>query len=139
MSVEKRRAAATRTRPPAPTVYAAFGGALKSWLLRADRSQQELAHTLQVHPSTVTTWVLGQKRPDLKSLVRLLAHFRGWLRADWHPLEALDAIACLGHDWFSIHEAAERCFQKGGILKPLSGGGKGPGRRHGAASCHPAR
>jgi transcriptional regulator with XRE-family HTH domain len=69
--------AAPQTRPLTPTSYTGFGIALKNWLLCADRSQKELAHFLQVNPSTVTNWVQGQKRPDVQSLVKLLAHFKG--------------------------------------------------------------
>jgi transcriptional regulator with XRE-family HTH domain len=131
--------AAPRSRPLTPTSYAGFGIALKDWLLRADRSQKELAHFLQVNPSTVTNWVQGQKRPDVHSLVKLLAHFKGWFRAGWNPLEALDAFACLGYDWFTVQEVCARHFQKGGILKPSRPGGSVRGRPSGAAFCHPDR
>ncbi len=114
---------AARQRPPAPAAYADFGAALKAWLRRAERSQQQLAHALHVHPSTVTTWVLGQKRPDPRSLVKLLAHCRAWLGAHWDPLTALDAIACLGYDWFTVETAATRHFQKGGTYRPSAPGG----------------
>ena len=94
----------------------------------------ELAHFLQVNPSTVTNWVQGQKRPDVQSLVKLLAHFKGWFRAGWNPLDALDAFACLGYDWFTIQEVCARHFQKGGILKLSRPGGSVPGRPGGAAA-----
>lgn len=131
--------AAPRTRPPTPTSYAGFGIALKNWLLRADRSQKELANALDVDPSTVTTWVRGQKRPDGQSLVKLLAHFKGWFRAGWDPLEPLDAIACLGYEWFTIQEVCARHFQKGGILKPSRPGGSVRGRPSDAAFYRPGR
>jgi transcriptional regulator with XRE-family HTH domain len=103
-----------RTRPPTPTPYAGFGEALKDWLLRTDRSQKELAHVLHVDPSTVTNWVQGQKRPDGRSLIKMVATFRGWFGEGWDPLEALDAIACLGHDWSKVQEVSARHFQRGG-------------------------
>ena len=96
MTSQHTTLAATRTRPPTPTSYAGFGAALKDWLLRVDRSQKELAHVLHVDPSTVTTWVQGQKRPDGQSLVKMLVTFKGWFRGDWDPLEALDAYRVPG-------------------------------------------
>jgi len=113
--------------------YAGFGAALQTWLLRADRSQKELAKALAVDPSAVTYWTQGQKRPDAKSLVRLLAAFHGWFRADWDPLEALDAIACLGYDWSKIEEASVRHFQPGGMFRPSRAGGRQPDRRRGGS------
>lgn len=124
---------ATRQRPPTPTLYADFGAALKAWLLQAARSQRQLAHVLKVNPSTVTTWALGQKRPDPRSLVKLLAHFRGWLGANWDPLEALDAMAGLGYDWSQVEEALVRHFQPGGILRPSRAGGRKHNRRRGGS------
>lgn len=110
--------------------YAGFGAALRAWLLRADRSQQELATALKVRPSTVSRWVQGQKRPDARLLVKLLAAFRGWFGEEWDPLEAQDAIACLGHNWSEVQEASERYFEKGGRLKPSRPGGRLPALRH---------
>ena len=106
--------------------YAGFGAALQAWLLRADRSQKELARALAVDPSAVTYWARGRKRPDAKSLVKLLATFHGWFRAAWDPLEALDAIACLGYDWSKVEEALVRHFQPGGIFRPSRPGGRLP-------------
>ena len=97
--------------------------------------QKELANALDVDPSTVTTWVHGQKRPDGQSLVKLLANFKGWFRAGWDPLEALDAIACLGYDWSKIEEASVRHFQPGGIFKPSRTGGRQFDRQAGASCC----
>ena len=114
-----------------------FGAVLTDWLHRADRSQKELAHVLSVNPSTVTYWVQGQKRPDGRSLVRLLATFRGWFCGHWDPLEALDALACLEYDWSKLEEVSGRHFQKGGILNPSRPGGKPPGQRSTGSSCHP--
>lgn len=133
MTSQPTTQAASRTRPPTPTLYAGFGIALKNWLLRADRSQKELANALDVDPSTVTTWVRGQKRPDGQSLVKLLATFHGWFRADWDPLEALDAIVCLDYDWSKIEEASVRHFQPGGIFRPSRNGGRQPDRRRGGS------
>ena len=65
----------------------------------------------------MTTWVQGQKRPDGQSLVKLLVTFKGWFGGGWDPLEALDAIACLGYDWCKVQEVCARHFQKGGILE----------------------
>jgi transcriptional regulator with XRE-family HTH domain len=113
--------------------YAGFGAALQAWLLRADRSQKELAKALAVDPSAVTYWTQGQKRPDAKSLVKLLATFQGWFRADWDPLEALDAITCLGYDWSKIEEASVHHFQPGGIFRPSTPGGQEPDRRRGGS------
>jgi len=117
MSAEPMKLSAAAPHP-CPPPYAAFGAALKAWLLRAGRSQKELAHRLGVYRSTVTTWTRGQKRPAGRSLVKLLAHFRGWFGDGWDPLAALDAIACLGYDWSKVQEVCARHFQKGGILKP---------------------
>ena len=114
MTSQPTTLAATRTRPPTPTSYAGFGVALKDWLLRADRSQKELANALHVDPSTVTNWVQGQKRPDGQSLVKLLATFRGWFGDGWDPLEALDAIACLGYDWSRFKKCARGTSRRGG-------------------------
>jgi transcriptional regulator with XRE-family HTH domain len=119
-------AASAQRRDASP--HTGFGAALQAWLLRANRSQKELAKALAVDPSAVTYWMQGQKRPDGKSLVRLLATFHGWFRADWDPLEALDAIACLGYDWSKIEEACIRHFQPGGIFRPFSAGGRQPDR-----------
>jgi len=113
--------------------HAGFGAALQAWLLRADRSQKELAKALAVDPSAVTHWMHGQKRPDAKSLVKLLATFHGWFRADWDPLEALDAIACLDYDWSKIEEASVRHFQPGGMFRPSRAGGRQPDRRRGGS------
>ncbi len=113
--------------------YAGFGAALRAWLLRADRSQKELAQALAVDPSAVTHWMHGQKRPDGRSLVKLLATFHGWFRAEWDPLEALDAIACLDYDWSKIEEASVRHFQPGGMFRPSRAGGRQPDRRHGGS------
>ena len=129
--------AAKKTRPPAPTPYAGFGEALKDWLLRVDRSQKELAHVLHVDPSTVTTWVHGQKRPDGLSLVKMLVTFKGWLRGDWNPLEALDAIACLGYDWSRLLEVSVRHFQRGAILNTCGPGGRPLGQRSAGSSSRP--
>jgi transcriptional regulator with XRE-family HTH domain len=118
---------------------AGFGAALQAWLLRADRSQKELAKALAVDPSAVTHWMQGQKRPDGRSLVKRLATFHGWFRADWDPLEALDAIACLDYNWSKIEEAFVRHFQPGGIFRPSRAGGRAPGRPNGAAFCRPGR
>mgnify|MGYP001024310781 FL=1 len=124
-------AARAQRRNAAP--YAGFGAALQAWLLRADRSQKELAKALAVDPSAVTYWTQGQKRPDGKSLVKLLATFHGWFRADWDPLEALDAIACLGYDWSKIEEASVRHFQPGGMFRPSRAGGRQPDRHRGGS------
>ena len=115
MTSQHTSLAATRTRPPAASSYAGFGAALKDWLLRVDRSQKELAHVLHVDPSTVTNWVQGQKRPDSKSLVKILVTFKSWFGGNWDPLEALDAFACLGYDGAKLREMAARDFQMGGI------------------------
>jgi transcriptional regulator with XRE-family HTH domain len=131
--------AATRTRPPTPIPCAGFGQVLKDWLLRADRSQKELANALRVDPSTVTTWVQGQKRPDGRSLVKLLATFRGWFGDGWDPLEALDAIACLRYDWWKVQEVSARHFQKGGMLNTSRPGGRPLARHSDAASSRLGR
>ncbi len=104
--------------------YAGFGAALRAWLLRADRSQQELATALKVGPSTVSRWAQGQKRPDARLLVKLLAAFRGWFGEEWNPVEALDAVACLGYDWAKVHAASVQHFQQGGMFKPSRPGGR---------------
>ena len=72
----------------------------------------------------------GQKRPDARLLVKLLAAFRGWFGEEWNPLEAQDAVACLGHNWSEVLEASERYFEKGGRLKPSRPGGRLPALRH---------
>ena len=133
MTSQPTTQAAPRPRPLTPTSYTGFGIALKDWLLRADRSQKELANALRVDPSTVTTWVQGQKRPDGRSLVKLLATFRGWFGDGWDPLEALDAIACLRYDWWKVQEVSARHFQKGGMFKPSRPGGR-PLARHSDAT-----
>ena len=115
MTSQHTSLAATRTRPPTASSYAGFGTALKDWLLRVDRSQKELAHVLHVDPSTVTNWVQGQKRPDSKSLVKMLVTFKSWFGGNWDPLEALDAFACLGYDGAKLRDMAARYFQMGGI------------------------
>jgi len=131
--------AATRTRPPTPIPSAGFGAALKDWLLRADRSQKELANALRVDPSTVTNWVQGQKRPDGRSLVKLLTTFRGWFGDGWDPLEALDAIACLRYDWWKVQEVSARHFQKGGMLNTSRLGGRPLARYSDAVSSRLGR
>jgi transcriptional regulator with XRE-family HTH domain len=100
-------------RPPRSPPFVAFGAAMRAWLLRANRSQKELAHALRVDPSTVTTWVRGLKRPDSRSLIKLLATFRGWFHNIRDPPEALDAVACHGYDWARVLEASARYFQEG--------------------------
>ena len=134
MSVQPTKWSGAASRR-APSPYAGFGAALKAWLLRAGRSQKELAHVVAVNPSTVTSWVQGHKCPDGRSLVSLLAAFRGWFHAAWDPLEALDAIACLGYDWSKIEEASVRHFQPGGIFKPSRTGGRQFDRQAGASCC----
>lgn len=115
--------------------YAGFGAALRAWLLRADRSQQELATALKVRPSTVSRWAQGQKRPDARLLVKLLAVFRGWFRAAWDPLEVLDAVVCLGYDWSEVQAASVQHFQPGGTLQPSRPGGRPPALRRGGFFC----
>ena len=139
MTSQHTTLAATRTRPPTPIPSAGFGAALKDWLLRADRSQKELANALRVDPSTVTNWVQGQKRPDGRSLVKLLTTFRGWFGDGWDPLEALDAIACLRYDWWKVQEVSARHFQKGGMFKPSRPGGRPLARHSDAASSRLGR
>lgn len=114
MTTDATELTAARAQRRNASPYAGFGAALQAWLLRADRSQKELAKALAVDPSAVTYWMQGQKRPDGKSLVKLLATFHGWFRADWDPLEVVDAIACLDYDWSKIEEASVRHFQPGG-------------------------
>lgn len=126
--------AATAERRDA-TPYAGFGAALEAWLRRANRSQKELAHALRVDPSTVTRWTQGQKRPDARSLVRLLATCHGWFRGVWDPLEALDAVACLGYDWSQIAEASARLFQPGGTCRPSRAGGREHNPRRAGSFC----
>ena len=139
MTSQHTTLAATRTRPPTPIPSAGFGAALKDWLLRADRSQKELANALRVDPSTVTNWVQGQKRPDGRSLVKLLTTFRGWFGDGWDPLEALDAIACLGYDWWKVQEVSARHFQKGGMLNTSRPGGRPLARYSDAVSSRLGR
>lgn len=139
MTTNTTELTAARAQRRNASPYAGFGAALQAWLLRADRSQKELAKALAVDPSAVTYWMQGQKRPDGKSLVKLLAAFHGWFRADWDPLEALDAIACLDYDWSKIEEASVRHFQPGGMFRPSRAGGSAPDRPSGAAFCHPGR
>lgn len=103
-----------RNSPP----YAGFGAALRSWLLRADQNQQQLAAVLEVSPSAVSHWAQGRKRPDAKSLAKLLATCKGLFGVEWDPLEALDAVACLGYDWSRVQAAFEQYFEKGGRLRP---------------------
>lgn len=119
--------------------YANFGAALKTWLLRAGHNQKELAKALAVYRSTVTSWTQGHKCPNERSLVRLLATFHGWFRADWDPLEALDAIACLGYDWSKVEEALGRHFQPGGMYRPSGTGGRRPALRHAGSSSRRGR
>ena len=128
MTTQHTTRAATASWQATPTSYAGFGAALKDWLLRADRSQKELARAMGVDPSTVSTWTRGQKRPDALSLVRLMASFRGWLGEKWNPIELLDAIACLGYDWSKIQEAAVGGFRPECIRPPFKPGGKPPGQ-----------
>ena len=139
MTSQHTTLAATRTRPPTPIPSAGFGAALKDWLLRADRSQKELANALRVDPSTVTNWVQGQKRPDGRSLVKLLTTFRGWFGDGWDPLEALDAIACLRYDWWKVQEVSARHFQKGGMLNTSRPGGRPLARYSDAVSSRLGR
>lgn len=139
MTTDTTELTAARAQRRNASPYAGFGAALQAWLLRADRSQKELAQAQAVDPSAVTHWMHGQKRPDGRSLVKLLATFHGWFRADWDPLEALDAIACLGYDWSKIEEASMRHFQPGGMFRPSRAGGSARGRPSGAAFCHPGR
>lgn len=130
-------AALAQRRQPSP--YAGFGAALQAWLRRADRSQKELATVLAVDPSAVTYWTQGQKRPAARSLVKLLAVFHGWFGQDWNPLEALDAVACLGYDWSKVHEASVQHFQQGGMFKPSRPGGRLPARRPTGSSSRRGR
>ena len=102
-------------RPPP----SGFGGVVQAWLARTtSHNQQGLAAALQVDPSTVTGWVRGHKRPELRALVQLLITFRAWLGDQLDVREALDAVACLGVDWATIQTTAAERFQKGGILRP---------------------
>lgn len=137
MTTDATQLTAARAQRRKASPYAGFGAALHAWLLRADRSQKELAKALAVDPSAVTYWTQGQKRPDGKSLVKLLATFHGWFRADWDPLEALDAIACLDYDWSKIEEASVRHFQPGGMFRPSRPGGRKPDRRLDNSFCRP--
>lgn len=124
MTSQHKKLAAARTRPSTPTPYAGFGEALKDWLLRTDRTQKELAHVLHVDPSTVTNWSQGQKRPECRLLIKMLATFRGWFGEGWDPLEALDAIACLGYDWPKVQEVSARHFRRGAMLNTCGPGGR---------------
>ena len=133
MTTDTIELTAARAQRRNESPYAGFGAALQAWLLRAGRSQKELAKALTVDPSAVTYWMHGQKRPDAKSLVKLLAAFHRWFRADWDPLEALDAIACLGYDWSKVEEASVRHFQPGGMYRPSRAGGRQPDRRGGGS------
>lgn len=121
MTTTERTIAAARLATGSP--YAGFGQALKNWLVRADRSQKELAHAIQVDPSTITNWIKGHKRPDARSLIRVLAAFRIWLGEDWDPREPLDAFACLGFDWFVVREVLMLHFEKGGLHRLSDDGG----------------
>lgn len=125
---------AAQIQGPALPPYAGFGAALRAWLRRAGRSQKELAGALAVSPSAVAHWMQGQKRPDARSLVKLLATFHGWFRADWDPLEALDAATGLGYSWSKIEEALGRHFQPGGMYRPSGTGGRRPALRHAGSS-----
>lgn len=133
MTSDATKLTTARTQHRTASPYAGLGAALQAWLLRAGRSQKELANALAVNPSAVTHWLHGQKRPDGKSLVKLLATFHGWFRADWDPLEALDAIACLGYDWSVVEDASVRHFQPGGMYRPSRTGGRQPDRRRGGS------
>jgi transcriptional regulator with XRE-family HTH domain len=128
-----------RRRLTGDSAYAGFGQALKDWLRRADRSQKELAYALHVDPSTVTNWAKGQKRPDERSLIRMLAVFKAWFGGTWNPLEALDAFECLGYHWSVIRGVSERHFEKGGLRKPSRSGGSRLALLNAASSCPRAR
>lgn len=97
-----------------PTPYLGFGEALRLWLARADQNQEGLARSLQVNPSTVTSWMHGRKRPDSRSLARLLAVLHAWLRPAWDVAEVLDALAWLGWDWHAMKRFFRRCIPKAG-------------------------
>jgi transcriptional regulator with XRE-family HTH domain len=133
MTTDATQLTAALTQRRNASRYAGFGAALQGWLLRAGKSQKELAKALAVDPSAVTHWTQGQKRPDAVSLVKLLATFHGWFRVAWDPLEALDAIACLGYDWSKIEEASVRHFQPGGIFRPSRAGGRQRDRHRGGS------
>ncbi len=132
----KLSTAAPRLGPPP---YAGFGAALQAWLLRAGRSQKELADLLGVYRSTVTSWTQEHKRPNARSLVRLLAVGHGWFGPDWDPLEALDAVACLGYGWSEVQAASVRHFQQGGMFRPSRPGGRLPARRPTGSSSRRGR
>ncbi len=121
------------------TPYRAFGEALQDWLGRAGKNQEGLAQAVRVSPSTVTSWVRGRKRPDGKSLVRLLAVLRQgtWLGEDWDAKEALDGILALGIDWYDVACTAEKYLQKGGRASLCSVGGKRPSRDRINVCCLP--
>jgi transcriptional regulator with XRE-family HTH domain len=134
----------------APASAASFGEVLREWLARAGHNQKGLAHAVGVHPSTVTGWMRGHKRPDDRSLVKILTTVRGWLGSstllracpepcpersrrgsegtglEWQAAEALDAVACLSWDWWTVREAAESRLRKGGTLNPSWRGGRRP-------------
>ena len=119
------------------TPYQAFGEALQGWLERASRNQEGLAQAVRVSPSTVTSWVHGRKRPDGKSLVKLLAVLRqgSWLGEDWDAKEALDGILALGIGWYDMACTAEKYLQKGGPANSYWLGGKRPGHNSGNVLC----
>jgi hypothetical protein len=45
----------------------------------------------------------------------MLITFKSWFGGNWDPLEALDALACLGYDAAKLREVAVRHFQMGGM------------------------
>ena len=122
--------------PERTTSAAGFAGVLRTWLAHTDHNQKSLALAIGVHPSTVSGWVQGHKRPDLLSLLRTLATLRGWLGPRWPAHEALDAVACLGWDWWAIQAAAGRLLKKGMPRRSWPGGIR-PGRPCAASSGRP--
>lgn len=90
------------------TPRGAFGEVLHGWLQQAGYNQKGLAAALGVHPSTISGWLRGHKRPDVVSLVKLLVVLRSWLGPGWSAAEALDGAALVGWDWGAVHEAAQR-------------------------------
>ena len=136
LSTEAPEFSAPPTTPPF-SPYSGFGSALRTWLVTADRNQEALARAVQVEPSAVTSWMQGRKRPDGRSLVRLLLTFRRWIGGSWSADDALDGISLAGWSWETVLSAANHLLQPGGDLDNFQAWWQTAGRTRGAVHLPP--
>ena len=79
----------------------------------------------------------GRKRPDGRSLVRLLLTFRRWIGSSWSADDALDGISLAGWSWETVLSAANHLLQPDGDLDSFQAWWQTAGRTRGAVHLPP--